>query len=146
MNWIKNLFKPFSKDNLLLKEPFEFVYCDVYVREVDFPILCMIREFKPSWEDQTIPPFQFGELTLGHVIFRYLSTDYLKKKEPIMLNELFMLFKENTYQEMSTISQIMGAILNTFAKEKFVNGDSDRDAAIDALCKLLQSHKSTTTK
>lgn len=69
----------------------------------------------------------------------------LKKKDPTMLNALITLFKENTYQEMSTISQIMGAILTTFAKEKFVNGETDRNAAIDALCQLLQSHKNTTT-
>lgn len=64
------------------------------------------------------------------------------RQEPQMLNAIIGLFKENAYTEISTIAQIMNAILQTFAKEKFVNGESDRDAAIDAMCQLLQSHKS----
>ena len=63
-----------------------------------------------------------------------------------MLNDLIKLFKENPYTELSNIAQAMTFILTTFGKDKFINGETDRDAAIDALCQLLQSHKSTAGK
>ena len=58
-----------------------------------------------------------------------------------MLNDIIPLFKENPYAELAHIANIMGAFMQVFAKEKFVNGESDRNAAIDTLCQLLQSHK-----
>jgi len=65
-----------------------------------------------------------------------------KPRDTQMLNAIIGLYKENAYTEISTIAQIMNAILQTFAQDKFINGETDRDAAIDALCQLLQSHKS----
>lgn len=60
-----------------------------------------------------------------------------------MFTKLYNLFKVNPYGELSTVAQILNAILQTFGPEKFVNGETDRDAAIDALILQLQTHKST---
>ena len=60
-----------------------------------------------------------------------------------MFEKLYSLFKVNAYNELSTLAQILNAILSTFAIDKFVNGESDRNAAIDALISQLQSHKSS---
>jgi len=59
-----------------------------------------------------------------------------------MFNTLLALFK-NPYQDLAVVAQIMQAVMTTFATDKFVNGESDRDAAIDAIIAQLQSHKST---
>lgn len=96
------------------------------------------KEKDPEKKEKFVPYLDYSAYFDKHLT--------LRSKEPSMLNALINLFKENTYQELSTISQIMGAILNTFAKEKFVNGETDRNSAIDALCQLLQSHKTTTSE
>lgn len=59
-----------------------------------------------------------------------------------MLNKIIEMYKAGSYNELIMIGQVMNAIMTTFAQEKFKNGESDRDAAIDTLCELLQSHKS----
>lgn len=58
-----------------------------------------------------------------------------------MLDKLYNLFKTNAYTEISTISQIMNAILQTFDVNKFSNGDLGRNEAIDTLISQLQAHK-----
>lgn len=59
-----------------------------------------------------------------------------------MFEKLYSLFKTNAYAELSTVAQIMNAILNTFITDKFVNGDTGRDAAISAVISQLQTHLS----
>lgn len=51
---------------------------------------------------------------------------------------------KNPYQDIVVVGQIMTAILQTFATDKFINGESDRDAAIDAIIAQLLTHKSTS--
>lgn len=60
-----------------------------------------------------------------------------------MFEKLYSLFKANAYAELVTVAQIVQAILQTFSKEKLVNGETDRNAAIDALILQLQSHKTS---
>lgn len=60
-----------------------------------------------------------------------------------MFEKLYSLFKTNPYQELSAIAQIMNAILQTFITDKFTDGESGRDAAINAIIAQLQTHLST---
>jgi hypothetical protein len=59
-----------------------------------------------------------------------------------MFEKLYSLFATNAYQELSAVAQIMNAILQTFMVNKFSDGETGRDAAINALITQLQSHLS----
>ncbi len=76
-------------------------------------------------------------------LIKYLL-DLLSKTKPkrkTMIKDL-LTFKENPYTSLSTIAQIMAALMTTIEVDKFVNGDTDRNAALDALSQLILSHKS----
>ncbi len=60
-----------------------------------------------------------------------------------MFETLYNLFKVNPYGEISAIMQICGALIQNFTTDKFVNGENDRDAALNAVIAQLQTHLST---
>ena len=59
-----------------------------------------------------------------------------------MYLELLKLFKSNGFQELSTVGQILFAVEQNFIKDKFVDGESGRNALIDSVIKELQALKS----
>lgn len=56
-----------------------------------------------------------------------------------ILKDLF----KNPYQDLVTVCQIMGAIEQTFVQDKFIAGQSSKDAAINAIIAELQTKLST---
>ncbi len=60
-----------------------------------------------------------------------------------MLDTILNLFKANPYEEISKIMQGIHFILDIFANEKLVNGETSRDAALDSIIAILQTEKST---
>lgn len=60
-----------------------------------------------------------------------------------MLDTILAVFKSNPWAELSKVMQGIHFILDLFMHEKLVNGETSRDAAIDALIELLKTEKST---
>lgn len=58
-----------------------------------------------------------------------------------MLEILKSVFSSNAYVELSHVVQILGMLLEKFDAAKMKGGESDRNAAIDAVCAFLQSEK-----
>jgi hypothetical protein len=61
-----------------------------------------------------------------------------------MFSKFLSLFKAGGYQELTTLGQIVVAVSQTFTVDKFVDGQSGRDAAINALITELQAQLSNS--
>jgi hypothetical protein len=59
-----------------------------------------------------------------------------------MLKEILSIFKSNSLNRVNLISQIAANVIGAFEKE-YAQDHNAKDAAIDTLVALLQSHKST---
>ncbi len=55
---------------------------------------------------------------------------------------MLKLFKSNGFQELATIGQILHAVEQNFIKDKFIDGESGKNALIDAIIQELQALKS----
>lgn len=74
-----------------------------------------------------------------------LSNHFKKDEDEKMLDELKNLFKEGLqYTHTAGIMQQIANVLNIVSTQYMKDGDA-KNAAIDILCQILQSHKDVVT-